>query len=119
MGFYLAKSAPNAVSAKTALAAKETSVDAVETAPTKARERTASQHNQGPVTHENNWMTYFRKNRKGVEPNRALRQSHESNLAPKNEFSLGNIVSNSGPIDDIDIPIALRKKGENLHSTPH
>ncbi|KAJ1398154.1 Gag-polypeptide of LTR copia-type [Sesbania bispinosa] len=99
----------NAEPAETAPAAEETAVDAVETVPTKARERTASQQNQGPATQGDNCTTYFRKRRKGVESSTAPRQSHESNQALENEFSLGNIVSNPEPIDDIDIPIALRK----------
>ncbi|KAJ1404398.1 gag-polypeptide of LTR copia-type [Sesbania bispinosa] len=99
----------NAEPAETAPAAEETAVDAVETAPTEARERTASQQNQGPATQGDNCTTYFRKRRKGVESSTAPRQSHESNQAPENEFSLGNIISNPEPIDDIDIPIALRK----------
>ncbi|KAJ1395404.1 Gag-polypeptide of LTR copia-type [Sesbania bispinosa] len=103
LGFELAESAPNAEPAKTAPAAEETAVanaEPAETAP--ATEETAPTEARGPAT-------YFRKRRKGVESNTAPRQSHESNQAPENEFSLGNIVSNPEPIDDIDIPIALRK----------
>ncbi|KAJ1401609.1 Gag-polypeptide of LTR copia-type [Sesbania bispinosa] len=103
----------NAEPAKTAHAAEETAVANAEpaetapateeTAPTEARERTASEQNQGPAT-------YFRKRRKGVESSTAPRKSHESNQAPENEFSLCNIVSNPELIDDIDIPIAFRKE---------
>ncbi|KAJ1408401.1 Gag-polypeptide of LTR copia-type, partial [Sesbania bispinosa] len=133
-----AESAPNAEPAKTAPAAEETAVANAEpaktapaaeetavansepaetapateeTAPTEARERTASEQNQGPAT-------YFRKRRKGVESSTAPRQSHESNQAPENEFSLGNIVSNPEPIDDIDIPIALRKRVRSCTQHP-
>ncbi|KAJ1406624.1 Gag-polypeptide of LTR copia-type [Sesbania bispinosa] len=53
----------NAEPAETAPAAEETAVDAVETAPTEARERTASQQNQGPATQGDNCNTSGREGR--------------------------------------------------------
>ncbi|KAI5410895.1 hypothetical protein KIW84_056148 [Lathyrus oleraceus] len=58
---------------------------------------------------ENNVKVYSRKSKKGIESCTAPRQNQETSKTLENDVPSGNTAPNSVNVDDINIPIALRK----------
>ncbi|KAI5414337.1 hypothetical protein KIW84_040007 [Lathyrus oleraceus] len=63
---------------------------------------------------ENYVRVYSRKSKKGIESCTAPRQNQETSKTLENDVPSGNTAPNSVNVDDINIPIALRKNGENI-----
>ncbi|KAI5401066.1 hypothetical protein KIW84_065776 [Lathyrus oleraceus] len=58
---------------------------------------------------ENNVKVYSRKSKKGIESCTAPRQNQETSKTLENDVPSGNTAPNSVNVDNINIPIALRK----------